>query len=211
MKDYSNYHNTDYSEKFFRDSNERFDKTLAMSPESEMVTVNDSNIKVILTSTSTDPNKRVILFKKDEVSHGDYVEHDDSQWLVVDKPYDNKIYSKSKMALCNESVTVVTQEPESVLVGTDDLGRPRYETSPPVTKELPIVVESKTDQIFDRDEQINLPEGRLIGQIQYDSSLPLDLETEFEIFTDTYRVYNIDLSQVYKGKGVMRLFLEKNN
>lgn len=160
---------------------------------------------------STDPSKRSILFKENDIQHGDYVDFQSDKWLVVNRPYFNKIYSKSEMALCNEEITIVVGESEPEIIEEDSLGRPVYGDTVLETDTIPIVVESKTDQAFDRDEQINLPEGRLIGQIQYDPSLPISLETKFEIFNATYRVYNIDLSQVYKDKGVMRLFIEKSN
>ncbi len=205
MKDYSNYHNTDYSERFFKSADERFERTLQDSPESYSIQVNGASKQAIVASTSDD-NKRVVLSRENEVNLGDYIDHKSLKWLVTELPINNRIYDKTKMTLCNNHL-LIKGDPIKTKIGTDDLGRPVYDYQDQTLVDMPCVVQSDKDMYENEQEQINIPKGSIVLHIQHTDKIKID--QKFKMFNDDYVVTGIDMSKTINNEGVLIILAEK--
>lgn len=165
--------------------------------------------KRISISSDTNYSKRRILFKENEINWGDLVEHEGEKWLVVDRPYFNKIHSKSKMALCTNEMSFEV-EGEREIVGWDDFMRPIYSDEPTVTTlTFPCVVENITNLKTPTGDRINFPEGDLALLISYTESELIVENQEFRMFNKPYRISGIDKSSVHNDEGVLMLVAER--
>lgn len=208
MRDFSNYHHTSYSDRVVHYGDKQFDRTLRISPEAHTITIGESEIRAIV-SQDSDANKRRILFKENEINWGDLVEHEGEKWLVVDRPYFNKIHSKSKMALCTNEMSFEV-EGEREIVGWDDFMRPIYSDEPTVTTlTFPCVVENITNLKTPTGDRINFPEGDLALLISYTESELIVENQEFRMFNKPYRISGIDKSSVHNDEGVLMLVAER--
>lgn len=209
MRDYSNYHNTNYAEKLLRDGVKAFEKSLITSPDAYDVLVNDEEKKIMVQSTSN-YNERRILFKHGDIQWGDIVIHEGEKWLVTERPYFNKIYDKSHMELCTTSM-VFTYLTDGVYE-YDRFGNKIWIEEPTeVVKEFPCVIESisNLNTKTTTGQQINVPEGDMVVTIPYTTDELIKLTSEFTMFGDAYRISGIDKSKVHQDKGVLILVVSR--
>lgn len=209
MRDYSNYHNTNYAEKLLRDGVKTFEKSLITSPDAYDVLVNDEEKKIMVQSTSN-YNERRILFKHGDIQWGDIVIHEGEKWLVTERPYFNKIYDKSHMELCTTSM-IFTYLTDGVYE-YDRFGNKIWIEEPTeVVKEFPCVIESisNLNTKTTTGQQINVPEGDMVVTIPYTTDELIKLTSEFTMFGDAYRISGIDKSKVHQDKGVLILVVSR--
>lgn len=109
--------------------------------------------------------------------------------------------------LCNHSFPVRT-EVTKVLIGNDPrTGRPIYEdVITPIL--IPCVVESRYTHANDT-RSFQLPEDRLEISLQYTVSNDIDLNFEFDMYDDRYRIVDIDSTQTLNEIGIMKIIAEK--
>lgn len=209
MRDYSNYHNTNYTAKLLHDGGKVFEKSLITSPDSYDVLVNNEEKKIMVQSTSN-YNERRILFKHGDIQWGDIVIHEDEQWLVTERPFFNKIYGKSHMELCTTSM-IFTYFTDGVYE-YDRLGNKIWIEEPTeVVKEFPCVVESisNLNTKITTGQPINVPEGDMVVTIPYTTDELIKPTSEFTMFGDKYRILGIDKSKVHRDKGVLILVVSR--
>ncbi|GAA0346987.1 hypothetical protein GCM10008931_42830 [Oceanobacillus oncorhynchi subsp. oncorhynchi] len=208
VRNYSDFHNTDYKSKLLRNGEMVFDKTLKTSLEAFDVLINDSTCEIVVQSTSK-YNERRILFKQDEVHWGDLVEFDNEKWIVFERPFFNQIHSKSKMKLCNSEM--VFEEWVKEIIGYDPLGNPI-----PGEEELKIIpfpcsVESISN-LNTRSlggSEINIPEGDMVVEIPYTNHELIEIGNDFRMFDDSYRISGIDKSSTDGQSGILILVVSR--
>ncbi len=148
-----------YSDRFFKSANERFERTLQDSPETYSIQVNGVEKQVIVNSTS-DSNKRVVLSRENEVNLGDYIDHKSLKWLVTELPINNRIYDKTKMTLCNETLTIV--EETAPVIDYDEFGNEIKGEEQIVNHPFPCVVDDISSLGYEDNGKVNLPEGEML-------------------------------------------------
>lgn len=188
-----------------------FDEFLSQSPETYPVVVNDIDKFIIVQSTS-DYNERRILMRHDDIKWGDIVLLDGEKWLVTDRPFYNKIHDKSHIQLCNNEMnfTYLTEG----IFERDRLGNKIWIEEPTeVTTLFPCVIESisSLNTKVDTGQQVNVPEGDMVLQIQYTTSELIRINNEFTVFGDNYRISGIDRSKIHNDKGVLVLIVSRGS
>lgn len=210
MKDYSNYHNTNYTEKLLRDGIKTFKRSLKASPDAHVIIVNGEEKEVMVQSTSN-YNERRILFKHDDIQWGDIIEHENEKWIVTERPYFNKIHDKSKIELCTANMEF-TVETDGVIIDFDRRGNPIYSTEPSIETVLfPCAIESisNLNTKTTTGQQINIPEGDMVLTIPYTTDELIRITSEFKMFNDSYTISGIDKSKVHHDKGVLILVVSR--
>jgi hypothetical protein len=188
-------------------TSEVFNDTFANSSTYYNVAVNGKQIGMRVLS-DTEPNKRKILFQNGDVAHGDIVEFDGLKWLVVDYPFDNRIYLKSAMVVCNE-VIAVEEETDDTIVGYDNLGRPIYDITTS-TIEFPCVVQNIAEYNADSNNQpINMTEAETTIMMQYTNNPLIKLGLQFELYGSNHMVIGVDKRNIINGKGCITLVTQK--
>lgn len=207
MKDYSNYHNTNYRDKLLRDGAKVFNRSLDSSPDAYEIEVSGENKQVMVQST-TDYNKRRILFKENDIEWGDIVLLEGEKWLVTERPFFNRIHSKSHIQLCNNAMKFITfTEGEFEY---DRLGNKIWIEEPQeVITLFPAVIESITGTKTTTGQQINIPEGDMTLQIQNTDNELIKIGNEFTMFNDAYRIAGIDKSKAHNDQGVLILIVSR--
>lgn len=183
-----------------------FDEFLEMSAEAYDVMVDDDVKRVIIQSTS-DYNKRRILFKKDDFEWGDIILLEGEKWLVAERPFFNKFYSKSHIKFCNG--LMVFKEEKRDVIGRDRLNNPIYGDRELIITEIPCVVESITNLKTPIGQQINIPNGDMIIEISNTDNELIEISREFEMFDEKYRIVGVDRSKTHNDKGVLILVVNR--
>jgi hypothetical protein len=182
-----------------------FDEILAESPEAYDVLINGNSKRVIIQSSNQD-NKRVILSNIDDIKIGDIVEHKGLKWLVTTFTDDNNIYERGEMMLCNTQITLQIAGTKTQ-VGTTPYGEPIYEESPPTILTFDCVIRSVREIYTDLNDQINLPEGRMVLMIQNTDQITEG--TEIQIYENKYKVFGVDKSKTLGNEGVLILTVDR--
>lgn len=183
-----------------------FDEILQESPEAYEIEVN-GEIKTVIIQSTTNYNKRRILFKNNDLHWGDLIIFEGEKWLVADRPFFNRIYSKSHIKFCNTSM--IFEKWEREIIDRDPLNNPIYGDSKLTTVEIPCVVESITNWKTPTGEQINFPEGDMVIEISNTNNELIQINNKFKMFGDTYRIAGIDKSKIYQDKGVLILVVSR--
>ncbi|GLO66137.1 hypothetical protein [Oceanobacillus kimchii] len=209
MKNYSDYFNTNLKDKLVHDGTAIFQRSLLESPDSYIAIRGDEEINVLMQSTSN-YNERRILSKHDDVSWGDVLMMDGESWLVTERPYFNKIHDKTKIRLCNNEMKFTKIIPGE-LIGYDDLDSPIYSDEREEEVFINCVVESISDlnTKTSTGQQINVPDGDMVLQIQNTDNELIVYNSTFEMYGTTYRISGIDRSKVLKNKGVLILVVSR--
>ncbi|MBD1379213.1 hypothetical protein [Metabacillus arenae] len=210
MKDYSNYHNTDFKSKVIHDGNILFEQGLNGFDGYE-VTVNEVISRAIITSkfNSGDGTEKNIIGKVADIERGNVilVNETNENWIVISIPKDNNIYRKAVIKLCNSTFSL-PGEKTKVLIGQDPrTGRPIYDEQ--VTQiEVPCIVESQYSKSSDVN-QFKIPEGTLVISMKYQTSEELKIDYDFEMYGNKYKVANFDYTSVIDDKGIIKIIAEK--
>lgn len=206
MRDYSNYHHTDGNERLVRDGRELFEYSLVTSPDSYRVMVNGGKQNVLMQSRPR-YDERSIQFTPDTIKWGDIVSLDNEEWLVIERPYNNKIYDRTIMRLCNSSL--IFEEIEREIVDFDRFGNPIYGDEEVILTEFPCVVDSVSNYKTTTGEKINIPEGDMVLLLQNTDSKLIELNKTFKMFDNNYRIAGIDKSKIHKKKGILTLIASR--
>jgi hypothetical protein len=201
MKDYSNYHGISTNEKLSHDGLLLLQKSLD-GFEGNDVTINSEFQSKVLIHQKWDANtetKKVIGHIAD-IELGNLLKIDNYNWLITTFPEDNKIYRKAEIRLCNATFPIESNK-TSVLKGYDKYNRPVYADEITIIDE-PCIVETKY-YFNNRNEQITLPEDRILITMKYQSASNIDISKEFEMYKSRFKITHFDFSKVINGKGVM--------
>lgn len=187
-----------------------FEEMLTHSPESYVVTVNnEKNIRAIIQSRASDSTEKKLLTHINEIFLGDLIKHKNNDWLVVEFVDDNKMHSTTTIKLCNATFPIKYNKRKVLLTDgegkpiLDQLGRPVYREEYEVEKDEPCVVETKTTNSLLHTGQIQLPNGQIQITLKYQPSDTIKLNYEFEMFNDSYKIIDIDYTNVIHNKGVV--------
>ncbi|MCM3110034.1 hypothetical protein [Lederbergia lenta] len=216
MKDYSNYHNINTNAKFAHDGELMLNEILENGFESyDAILNNDKQIRIVMTSKyASEGELRGVIGHISDIERGSLLEIEGNQWLIFSLPDDNKIFRKANIRLCNstfrlefDKTTVLMRDEEGNLV-LDKYERPiPIEVEGKVVDE-PCIVESKY-YFNNRNEQITLPEDRILVSMKYQEVNNIGINKEFDLYKSKFRITFIDYSKVVNGTGVMTLTGER--
>ena len=140
-----------------------------------------------------------LLFRPNTVRRrGSYADLEGQKWLLFD--YIAGITPKAVIRLCNEELTIQTGSTQ-VLIGTDAMNRPVYDTHPTYTS-YPCVVDSKVQNPYDNlNAAISLPEGSISVIIPYTSQVAENMQ--FEMWSYDYKIIGVNNQYVINNEGPM--------
>lgn len=207
MKDFSNYHGINPNEKIFHDGLMILERSLDGFAAYNVVINNliDSKVLVYEKWDSNSETKKVIG-RIEDIERGNLFKLEGLDWLVTTHPEDNKIYRKAEIRLCN-SIFPIESDKTPVLIGYDKYNRPIYEEQVS-TKQVPCVVETKY-YFNNRNEQITLPEDRIMVTMKYQKAPNIGKNKEFDMYESRFNTTFIDYSKVVNGVGIMTLTGER--
>ena len=204
MRDYSNYHKHNLRETILDNGNYILDYHLEHSLEAYDVTVNGDEHKVIIQTTTDDPNgeKRRIICKSNVIDRGVIVHQENQSWLVISLPINNGVYDKATLQLLNASIVIET---EPVVTEWDKYGRPISSSEPVSQSFVCIADKSLVYGSADVDNAVNIENNKIKVIIPY-----IDNQfTEFTLYGELYHVLDVDLTQVIDGKGLLSITGER--
>lgn len=226
MKDYSNYHQTNYRSKAFNDGKFLLEQSLKNSLESYTVKVNESDDlrKAILYDKYDENRKRRILAENDIVQIGNLitvandetseVQAFEENWLIVTLPEKNPVYSKADMEFCNTEINLYGEDRREPMrdevtgkVVLDRYGKPVMITIKGEAKKVPIVFEMSGISVVS-GRQMLVPSNSVSIKMQYQMSTGLNLNSEIELYGDTYQVKYVNKEKVFGDKGLVEFLVE---
>jgi hypothetical protein len=207
MRDYRNYHNTNTNEKLSHDGLLLLEHSLS-GFEGFDVTINETiNSRVLIYQKhDADSETKQVIGQIADIERGNVLKQGDLHWLIITLPEDNKIYRKAEMKLCNSTFPIQMNK-ASVLVGTDEYGRPEFETVES-TKQEPCIVEPRYFFKGMVDQMTN-PQDSIAVTLKYQESDSLQENQEFDMYKSRYKITFIDYSRVINGKGVITVTGER--
>lgn len=210
MKDYSNYHGTNSSEKITHDGLLLLEKSLN-GFEGQDVLINSTVNSKVLIYQRWDANSEVkkVIGRIEDIDRGNLFRIGELDWLVTTIPEDNKIYRKAEMRLCNSTFPIQSDKTQVLLTDENgnpilnDFGEEQYEWTY-ITEEVPCIVESKVVSDY-TNEAINLPEGRLDVTIPHRDGENVAIGKEFSMYGAVYQIGEIDYTKSMNGAGILVL------
>lgn len=153
------------------------------------------------------PGSKIIIMPPGQVLYAGWlVKYSGNMWLCVASENVYDMYYRGVINLCNQHFKVKVDETKT-LVGTDEIGRPIFETTP-VYYETPCVVANKF-QTMDDGGAINLPSGQILITIPYSPSTKIKEGLVFSMYGENYKIIDRDFSQVVNDKGVIQLIAQR--
>jgi hypothetical protein len=208
MKDYSNFYtNVTPNDKISHDGNLLLEHSLS-GFEGYDVLINETiNSRIMIYGTyGSDSESKSIIGRISDIERGNLLNVNGEDWLIVSYPEDNKVYRKAEIKLCNSTFPIQTDK-TSVLIGHDEFGRPVYDEQI-TTITTPCIVTSRF-AFSDSEEQIVLPEGRIELMLKNQPSEYLVNGFEFEMYSEKYKIMNIDRTKVISDTGILTLSCER--
>ncbi|MBU8573767.1 hypothetical protein [Bacillus pumilus] len=208
MRNFNNYHKFNPNQKISFDGQGIFERGLE-GFQGEEVFVDGNSAKCLIQSKSNDGLFRHILAKPDEITLGSVVEWDVGKWLIVTQPYDNKIYKKAEMRLCNNSIKLSSGDKQVETGKVNEItGKPIKKLVPGEIIEVPCIFE-RTTSVNGSDQPINLPDGQAHITIPYSANPQLKIGLKTQFYSEEFIVHDIDYSKVIDGVGTIKLIAKK--
>lgn len=208
MKDFSNYHGINTNQKLTHDGLLILQKSLDGFGGYDVVINNIVNSKVLVYQKwDGNSETKKVIGRIEDIERGNLLKLEGDDWLVTTHPEDNRIYRKAEIKLCNSTFPIESDK-TPVLIGRDPkTGRPIYDYQSTITYE-PCVVETK--YFFNnRNEQITLPEDRVMISIKYHNDTNLEINKEFDLYKTRFRITFVDYSKVVNHKGIITITGER--
>ncbi|MED4883906.1 hypothetical protein [Bacillus smithii] len=182
------------------------DKNFSTSPSYTSILLNGVDSDAIV-NKSDKYDEKVILFRPNTIVFlGDEITIGNKTYLLTEV-FEDVIYVKGIGKLCNSTFRVRSGKKRTI-IGQNELGRPEYDDTYEIDKLVPCIVK---DRYFytNMDEQLPLPEGRLIISMQYQVADNLKIDSLFEMYNETYKITDINYTSVIEGKGIMQIIAER--
>ncbi|MCL1700842.1 hypothetical protein [Lysinibacillus sp. Bpr_S20] len=211
MKDYSNYHNINTGDKVDHDGLLLLNKSLDGHSSYEVVINYEKPAKILMSQKwDADGEAMKVIGHIVDIERGNLIEYNNEYWLVVTKPEDNRIYRKAEVRLCSTTFPVKLEDKE-VLTGYDKLGRPVYEVEEGEIVHKPCVVKMNdaSTAIADANEPVNLLANQVMVIIPYTEAPSIELNEQFDLYNETYRIIRIDPSSSINKVGILRITGER--
>ncbi len=154
--------------------------------------------------------KNIVAYPDQDLDKGYLIYWTDkgSYWLVVQADVNfGDVYSKGTMQKCNAIATFLTET--TTYSGFDSLGRP-IGTTTTDSKEYRCIATSKVRLSSETDLEVNLPDGRASISMMYDPYLTLDIKSEFGMYSKTWRIVDLDMTNVIDNSGVLVITAERS-
>lgn len=192
-----------------RIANEKF----STSPSHYVVSVDDYKTDAII-FLNKDSNELDIHFRPDAtVNVGSIVNYRNNNYLLIDF-YENEIHPKGKLRLCNSTFPIESDKTHDLLkdedgnIVVDDYGEPIVIESGGDVIYEPCIVEKKY-YFNNRNEQITLPEDRVMVTLKYQEADSIAVNKEFNIYDTRFAIKDIDYTKVINGVGIMTITGER--
>lgn len=211
MKNFSNYHRIDVAKKIEHDSLFLLNRSLN-GYSSYDVKINYDKLAKVLMSQKWDADGEAmkVIGHIVDIERGNLIEYNNEFWLVVTKPEDNRIYRKAEIRLCSATFPVKLEDKE-ILIGYDKLDRPVYEVKEGEIVQKPCVVKMNdaSTAIADANEPVNLLANQVMVTIPYTEAPSIELNEQFDLYNETYRIIRIDPSSSINKVGILRITGER--
>lgn len=172
--------------------------------------LNTNEVHYCITKDKSNNKKRKFIFTPEtKVNIGDYVTQGDDTYLLSEKDT-NDVTPTLTGDFCSAKFTVKLSD-EKVLIGYDKLNRPIYETITGEVKELPCVVKMNdaSTAIADVNEPVNLLANQVMITIPYTEAPSIELNEQFNLYNETYRIIRSDPSSSINKVGILRITGER--
>jgi hypothetical protein len=160
-------------------------------------------LDVWITDDSDNKDQKKIIVYPDQTLEKGYIIYwtdKDNYWLVTQCDHNlGDVYSRGTMLECNATLRFVTGETK-VQTGNDSLGRPIYTISPTYSS-FKSIAKSSNRLTNLTDMAVNIPIGMVIFSIQNTANLTIDVSTEFEVYSQTWKVSSLDLTNTFNNVG----------
>lgn len=184
------------------------DSQFSSHPNFKVVLIDGLSKEVIYTQGKKSEDKELLLRSGTSCDIGSVVQVNGNSYLVMDFIGEgiNEIYPTAKLNLCNSTFPIQSNKTQ-VLVGEDSEGRPVYEDTYETTS-LPCIVADKL-YVKNADEQLPLPEGKLLIIVQFIDFNMVKENYEFTMYNSAYKVTSIDYTKVVNNKGYITIHADK--
>lgn len=218
MRNFKGYTGIDTKSKILRDAQYMLEKSLddpysstecSISPNG--VTTSNYTTKIqVFPKHNSDGNVIRVVGRICDIERGNYLKFKNETWLIVNKPYDNGVFRKSEADACVTDFPVKLED-KKVQIGVDDLGRPVYEIIKGEIRMLPCVPKMNTAStaIADSNEPVNLLANQVMVTIPYTEAPSIELNEQFILYNETYRIIRIDPSSSINKIGILRITGER--
>lgn len=162
----------------------------------------------ILKQEKKNENKKLIFPPDTKVDIGSVVKIKDYHYLIMNFLGDgiNEVYPTAELKLCNSTFPIESDK-FPVLLGYDKFKRAITDEVSNV-KDEPCIVETKY-YFNNRNEQITLPEDRIMVTLKYQESSSITVNHEFPMYNSRFRITHVDYSKVVNGKGIISVIGER--
>jgi hypothetical protein len=202
----SNYFSGYENDEFSQNATAAFDELLNNSPETYSVLVNNTDTKLVIIQYK-DENERHLIARIGEIQLGDIVNHKNLNWLVTSNPDDNKMNLSTIIKLCNSTYPIKSNKTR-VLIGTTDLGKPIYQDTWGIDTTSPCIVETGIGSA-NTNAQLVIPNKSVIITMKNQVSDTLVVNYEFSMYSNQYKIIDIDYTKVIADKGIIKILAER--
>ena len=211
MRDFSNYHRINVDKKIKHDSLFLLNRSLNGYSAYDVKINYDKLAKVLMNQKwDADGEGMKVIGHLVDIERGNLIEYSDEYWLVVTKPEDNRIYRKAEVRLCSATFPVKLED-KKIFIGYDNLGRPVYDIVAGEIVNVPCVVKMNdaSTAIADVNEPVNLLANQVMVTIPYTEAPSIELNEQFNLYNETYRIIRIDPSSSINKVGILRITGER--
>ena len=183
------------------------------SPSFYIVKINGIETDSIVNNTKNYDEKQIFFRPDVAIDMGSVVEYKDKPYLLMEF-IENEVYPTATLKLCNSLFPIESDKTPVLMTDEfgnlvkDKYGRPIPAPSSEIPVKEPCIVETKY-YFNNRNEQITLPEDRIMITLKYQEASNIEMNKEFEMYKSRFRITFIDYSKVVNGVGVMTLTGER--
>jgi hypothetical protein len=178
----------------------------------EDIVIGEIGYKVMVKQEKKSESKKLIFKPDIKVNIGEHVQLGEIHFLITDFLGDGvyEIYPTATLQQCNTFFPAITDKTRVLMrdeqgnVIRDKFGDPAYQWVGGEEFLVPCIVESSIKN-SEKNNQLNLPDGRIIITMKYQSITNVKDNAEFMMYDNTYKIVNVDKTKVINEVGLMTI------
>jgi hypothetical protein len=191
-----------------------FVKMFIGNPNYRVLTIDGVQYETLYSQGKVSNEKSLLFTPNTKIDIGSVVLINNNNYLIMDFQSEgiNEIYPNATLKLCNSTYPIKSGKTKTLKLDSngnpvlDKFDNPVYIYTEGANINIPCIVESSIIAA-DENKQLPLPQGQLRVTMSYRDDIKVN--DTFSMYSNSYKIRNIDYTKVINNKGIMVLAVEE--
>jgi hypothetical protein len=187
-----------------------FVKMFIGNPNYRVLNINGTQYETLYSQGKNSNEKSLLFVPNTKVDIGSVVDLNSHHYIIMDFQGEgiNEIYPSATLKLCNSTYPIKLNKTSNMVWGYNQLGKPMRVETYEIDRLEPCIVEIG-NSTANTESQLVIPKNNMYITIKYQQSDTIQIDYEFAMYNNKYKITDIDYTKVIADKGIIKILAER--